>query len=301
MSDKVLKSVFIVLLSTIFLDCDLSRTRKNPIDKVAIELTEHIVIPYGRHKVRFFDGDILEVCATVEGAIKFDSIAIIRKAIQCDAKSIGCEKFTIEPFEILKGINADEYLKITSLQQRYKISLSDSEYIFFGRDTLSAHPLSKAFVSIYSLYNDHQHCCNVLVIDSLTSYDTRYLGRKIVFDDGDSMYIASNFFSDSLIDSIQVMEKTLSGKYIGCHRGDLRLYKCPILKVINRELWNEISSIMTAHRIFAGDSSYSISGKKGLGCNYPDSANVRLKMLILSLFSKKQHVSNVGIIDTIEW
>lgn len=114
----------------------------------------------------------------------------------------------------------------------------------------------------------------------------------LVFNNGDTLDIVSNFHTKEKIDAILTNYKKLNGKYFYCEKSGLNK---KIFNNYNEKEVKKIRQINTAHNIIIGKDTVYFSGFKNVKC-FKKNDNVLIASIIYTFYQKGVK-TNLLIID----
>lgn len=123
--------------------------------------------------------------------------------------------------------------------------------------------------------------------------------QLITFLNGETLDVRTNFYTDSIIDSISITTGTFEAAYKHCGKGILNLILFSIMKQKNSLEYKQLKEITTAHAIRIDDQNFYFNGKNSINLIPGKEALIRVNSTIYSIFSRGNHLCNIMVLDTI--
>ncbi|HBS11588.1 MAG TPA: hypothetical protein DEO36_03460 [Flavobacteriaceae bacterium] len=114
----------------------------------------------------------------------------------------------------------------------------------------------------------------------------------LIFEDGVSLNIVSNFFSQKKNDSISSKTKEIKGKYLYCGKSNLNKN---LFKICNKKEYEKIKKINTSHSIVIENDTLYFSGRDYLSC-LQENDSILLKSTVYTFHQEKKE-TNLLIIN----
>ncbi len=118
----------------------------------------------------------------------------------------------------------------------------------------------------------------------------------LIFEDGVSSDIVSNFFPQKKIDSISSKIKEIKGKYFYCGKSNLNK---SLFKISDKEEYKKIIGINTSHNIIIGNDTLYFSGRDYLDC-LKENDSILIKSTIYTFYQDKKETNLLIINDFVK-
>jgi hypothetical protein len=143
--------------------------------------------------------------------------------------------------------------------------------------------------------NKSSHIQNSFENSSIIETKEDVRGEHIlIFENGDTLKVVSNFFSLKKIDSFSQQNKTIKGKYFYCFRGGVSQKISEILKINEKK-----TNTSTAHSVIIKTDTVLFNEKKELDClNKNDS--ILIKSTVYTFYQNRRETSLLLIKDLVQ-